>query len=56
MRCLNPRSFNLSQKMTVLFCPQNLKIWSITSETVFFGNNLSTKENLLFIFFGNYIC
>ena len=50
--CLKPRSLSLSQNMTVLFCPENLKTWSITSETIFFGNNLSIKENLLLIFFG----
>ena len=51
--CLNPKSFNLSQKITVVFCPQNLKTISITSETTFLGNNLSTKENLISLFFGN---
>ena len=35
--CLNPKSFNLSQNITVVFCPQNLKTISIISETVFFG-------------------
>ena len=33
--CLNPRSFNLSQKITVVFCPQNLNTMSITSEQLF---------------------
>ena len=33
--CLKPKSFNLSQNITVVFCPQNLKTLSITSETVF---------------------
>ena len=51
--CLNPRSFNLSQNITVDFWPQNLKTWSIISETTFFGNNLSINENLLLIFFGS---
>ena len=51
--CLNPRSFNLSQKMTVVFWPQNLKTISIISETVFFGKILSIKENLILLFFGN---
>ena len=50
--CLKPKSFNLSQKMTVVFCPQNLNTMSITSETTFLGNNLSTKENLISLFFG----
>ena len=45
--CLNPRSFNLSQKITVFFCPENLKTWSIISETTFFGYSLSINENLL---------
>ena len=47
--CLNPRSFNLSQNITVDFCPENLNTWSIISDTVLFGNNLSIKENLLLI-------
>ena len=51
--CLNPRSFNLSQKITVVFCPQNLNTWSIISETVFLGNSLSIIENLIFLFFGS---
>ena len=51
--CLKPKSFNLSQKITVLFCPQNLKTISITSETTFFGSSLSIKENLILLFFGN---
>ena len=51
--CLKPKSFNLSQKITVVFCPQNLNTMSITSETTFLGNNLSTKENLISLFFGN---
>ena len=50
--CLNPRSFNLSQNITVLFWPENLNTWSITSETIYFGSNLSTRANLLFKFFG----
>ena len=33
--CLNPRVFILSQKITVSFCPQNLKIVSMISETFF---------------------
>ena len=49
--CLNPKSFSLSQKITVLFCPQNLNTISITSETTFLGNNLSIKENLILLFF-----
>ena len=51
--CLKPKSFNLSQKMTVVFWPQNLNTTSIISETTFFGNNLSTNENLMLWFFGN---
>ena len=51
--CLKPKSFNLSQKITVVFCPQNLNTISITSETTFLGNNLSTKENFISLFFGN---
>jgi hypothetical protein len=34
--CLKPRVFILSQKITVSFCPQYLKIVSITSDTFFF--------------------
>ena len=49
---LKPRSFILSQKITVLFCPQNLKTRSMISETCFFDNILSIKENLMFDFFG----
>ena len=41
-----PKSFNLSQNITVVFCPQNLKTISIISETVFFGKSLSINENL----------
>ena len=51
--CLKPRSFNLSQNITVVFWPQNLKTISIISETVFFGNNLSINENLIFKYLGN---
>ena len=51
--CLKPKSFNLSQNITVVFCPQNLNTTSIISETVFLGNNLSTKENLILLFFGS---
>ena len=51
--CLNPRSFSLSQNITVVFCPQNLNTMSITSETTFLGKSLSTKENLILWFFGN---
>ena len=51
--CLKPKSFNLSQNITVFFCPQNLKTISIISETIFLGNNLSIKENLISLFFGN---
>ena len=43
----------MSQNITVLFCPQNLKTISITSETIFFGRSLSIKEKLIFLFFGN---
>ena len=43
--CLKPRSFNLSQNITVFFCPVNLKTISIISETVLFGKTLSTNEN-----------
>ena len=50
---MKPKSFSLSQKITVVFWPQNLKTMSITSETTFFGNNLSTNENLISLFFGN---
>ena len=35
------------------FCPQYLKIVSITSETFFFVNNLSIKVNLILIFLGS---
>ena len=51
--CLNPKSLSLSQKITVVFCPQNLKTISIISETVFFGKSLSTKENLILLFLGS---
>ena len=49
---LKPRSFILSQKITVLFCPQNLKTKSMISETCFFASILSTRENLMFGLFG----
>ena len=45
--CLNPRVLILSQKITVSFCPQYLKIVSITSETFFLVNNLFIKANLI---------
>ena len=51
--CLKPKSFNLSQKITVVFWPQNLKTISIISETVFLGSNLSINENLISLFFGS---
>ena len=51
--CLKPKSFNLSQKMTVVFCPQNLNTISIISETTFLGKSLSIRENLISLFFGN---
>ena len=51
--CLKPKSFNLSQNITVVFCPQNLKTISIISETTFLGNNLSIKENFILLFFGS---
>ena len=38
--------------MTVDFWPQNLKTWSIISETTFLGKSLSTNENLLLILLG----
>ena len=50
--CLNPKDLILSQKITVSFCPQNLKIVSITSETFFLVRSLFTKENLILGFFG----
>ena len=50
--CLKPKSFNLSQKITVVFWPQNLKTISIISETVFFGRILSINENLISLFLG----
>ena len=50
--CLNPRSLSLSQNITVAFWPENLKTWSIISETIFFGKSLSINENLLLILFG----
>ena len=43
----------MSQKITVVFWPQNLNTTSIISETTFLGNNLSTKENLMLLFLGN---
>ena len=51
--CLKPKSFSLSQNITVVFCPQNLKTISIISDTVFLGSNLSTKENLILLFLGS---
>ena len=51
--CLKPKSFSLSQKITVVFCPQNLNTLSMISETIFLGSNLSTNENLMSLFFGN---
>ena len=51
--CLNPKSFNLSQNITVVFCPQNLNTTSIISETVFLGSNLSTTENFILLFLGS---
>ena len=51
--CLNPRVLILSQKITVSFCPQYLKIVSITSDTFFLVSNLFTKLNLILWFFGN---
>ena len=51
--CLNPKVLILSQKITVSFCPQYLKIVSITSETFFFVNNLFTRLNLILLFFGS---
>ena len=45
--CLNPKILILSQKITVSFCPQNLKIVSITSETSFLVKSLFTKVNLI---------
>ena len=51
--CLNPSVFILSQKITVSFWPQYLKIVSITSETFFLVNNLFTNANLILWFFGN---
>ena len=43
--CLNPRVFILSQKITVSFWPQYLKIVSITSETFFLVSSLLTNVN-----------
>ena len=51
--CLKPRSLILSQKITVSFCPQYLKIVSITSETFFFVSNLFTRLNFILLFFGS---
>ena len=50
--CLKPKSLSLSQKITVLFWPVNLKTWSIISETTFLGKTLSIKENPVSLFFG----
>ena len=44
--CLKPSVLILSQKITVSFCPQYLKITSITSDTFFLVNSLFTKLNL----------
>ena len=50
--CLKPNDLILSQKITVSFCPQNLKIVSITSETFFLVKSLLIRLNLMFLFFG----
>ena len=52
--CLNPKVLILSQKITVSFCPQNLKIVSMTSETCFLVNNLFTVLNFILKFLGKY--
>ena len=49
---MNPNVLILSQNITVSFCPQNLKIVSITSETFFFVKSLSIKVNLILWCFG----
>ena len=51
--CLKPKDFNLSQKITVSFCPQYLKTKSMTSDICFFVNFLSTRENFMFGFLGS---
>ena len=50
--CLKPKVFILSQKITVSFCPQYLKIVSITSETFFLVKILSIRLNFIFEFKG----
>ena len=45
--CLKPKVFILSQKITVSFCPQYLKIVSITSDTFLLVSSLFTKANLM---------
>ena len=50
--CLKPKVFILSQKITVSFWPQYLKIVSITSETFFLVNNLLTRLKLISLFKG----
>ena len=49
--CLKPKVFILSQKITVSFCPQYLKIVSITSETFFLVNNLFNSK---YVSYGGY--
>ena len=51
--CLKPKVLILSQKITVSFCPQYLKIVSITSETFFFVKSLFINENFMLLFLGN---
>ena len=51
--CLNPKSLSLSQNITVLFCPVNLKTISIISETTFLGSILSIKLKVISLSLGN---
>ena len=49
---LNPNVIKRSQKITVSFCPQNLKTLSITSEIFFLERVLLIKSNLISLCFG----
>ena len=51
--CLKPKSFNLSQKITVFFWPVNLNTMSIISDTIFLGKTLSINEKVISLFLGS---
>ena len=50
--CLKPKDFILSQKITVDFWPQNLKIVSIISDTFFLVKSLSINVNFILLCLG----